>query len=130
MRICIPSETKGGLKDQLGYHFGRVPTYTIFDDEKNDVEIINNTSTHMGGEKYPAEILHDYKVDVMICGGIGRRAIQLFEQFGIEVYAGAQGTIKDAIDQYKNQKLQMATDKDACQEHKFHDSEHSQNHNH
>ena len=52
-------------------------------------------------------------------GGIGRRAIQLFEQFGVEIYVNARGTIKDAIDQYKSRQLLMATDKEACQQHKY-----------
>lgn len=119
MRLCIPSETKGGLKDQVGYHFGRVSYYTIFDDKTEEVKIIENTSTHRGGTKLPAELLREYNIDVMICGGLGRRAIQLFEQYGIEVFVGAQGLISKAIEQYNDKKLKMATDKEACQQHKF-----------
>ncbi|UCG01898.1 MAG: NifB/NifX family molybdenum-iron cluster-binding protein [Candidatus Heimdallarchaeota archaeon] len=119
MRLCIPSETKDGLESQVGYHFGRVPLYTIYDDETQDVIIIKNTSTHMGGNKLPAELLYEHNIDVMLCGGLGRRAIQLFEQYGVEVFVGAYGTVKDAIRQFKDKKLQMATDKTACQEHKY-----------
>jgi predicted Fe-Mo cluster-binding NifX family protein len=119
MRLCIPSNSSGGLNDQVGYHFGRVPNYTIFDDETEKFEIIPNTSSHMGGMGLPAELLRKHRVDVMICGGLGHRAILLFEQYGIEVYIGAQGTIKNAIEQYKSNSLQMATDKDACEQHKF-----------
>ncbi|MFX1506882.1 MAG: NifB/NifX family molybdenum-iron cluster-binding protein [Promethearchaeota archaeon] len=119
MRLCIPSETKGGLEDRVGYHFGRVHNYTLYDDETETVEIIQNTSSHMGGTKLPAELLREHNIDIMLCGGVGRRAIQLFEQFGIEVYIDAQGTVKDAIELFKNNKLRMATDKDACQQHKY-----------
>jgi predicted Fe-Mo cluster-binding NifX family protein len=132
MRLCIPSETNGGLGDQIGYHFGRVANYTIFDDETQEVTIIPNTSSHMGGTKLPAELLQEHNIDVMLCGGIGRRAIQLFEQFGIEIYVGGQGSIKDVIDQYKNNKLTMATDKEACQQHKYRGEGHGdgQDHHH
>ncbi|WP_455139259.1 NifB/NifX family molybdenum-iron cluster-binding protein [Candidatus Hodarchaeum mangrovi] len=119
MRLCIPSQAKGGLDDQVGYHFGRVPSYTIFDDSNNEVEIIENSSTHRGGTELPARLLREYNVDIMICGGIGHRAIQLFEQFGIEIYVGAQGTVKEAIEQYNTHKLKIATDKEACQQHKY-----------
>ncbi|MFX0151360.1 MAG: NifB/NifX family molybdenum-iron cluster-binding protein [Candidatus Hodarchaeota archaeon] len=119
MRLCVPSNNDGGLDDQVGYHFGRVPNYTIFDDSSNEVEIIENTSSHRGGTKLPAELLREHNVDVMICGGIGRRAIQLFEQAGVEIYIGAQGAVRDAIEQFKQKKLTMATDKDACQQHKY-----------
>lgn len=130
MRLCIPSNTKGGLEDQVGYHFGRVDNYTIFDDDKNEVEIIKNTSTHRGGTKLPAELLREHKVDIMICGGIGRRAIQLFEQFGVEIYVDAQGTVREAIEQYKNDQLRMATDKEACQQHKYRGEGQGSNHEH
>jgi predicted Fe-Mo cluster-binding NifX family protein len=128
MKLCIPSETTGGLEDKVGYHFGRVINYTIYDDKSNQVEIIENTSSHRGGTKLPAELLHEHNVDVMICGGIGRRAIQLFEQYGVEIYIGAQGIVKDAIEQFKQNKLQMATNKDACQEHKYRNE--NNNHEH
>ena len=130
MRICIPSETKGGLEDQVGYHFGRVVNYTIYDDNTNKVEVIENTSSHRGGTKLPAELLREYEVDIMICGGIGRRAIQLFEQYGVEIYIGAKGIVKDAIEQFRQNELQMATDKDACQQHKYRNEDHKHDHDH
>ena len=130
MRLCIPSKTKGGFEDQVGYHFGRVNNYTIYDDTNNKVEIIPNTSSHMGGVKLPAELLRKHNVDVMLCGGIGRRAIQLFEQFGVEIYVEAYGTIEDAIEQFRNKTLKMATDKEACQQHKYRGEGHEHGHDH
>ncbi len=130
MRLCIPSETKGGLDDQVGYHFGRVPSYTIYDKKTNEVEIVPNKSSHMGGKKLPAELLQEQNVDIMLCGGVGRRAIQLFEQYGIEVYVGAQGKVKDAIEQFNQNKLRMATDKDICQEHKYRGEGHGDHQDH
>lgn len=121
MLLCIPSESSGGLEDNVGYHFGRVDNYTVYDTEKKQTTIIANTSSHKGGTQLPADLLREHGIDTMICGGLGRRAIQLFEQYGIEVYAGAKGTIADAIKQFENGILTMATDADACREHKFHD---------
>lgn len=130
MRLCIPSETKDGLEAQVGYHFGRVPLYTIYDDKTKTVEIINNTSSHTGGTKLPAELLREHNIDIMLCGGLGRRAINLFEQFGIEVYIGARGKVKDAIEQFDHKKLQMATDRDACQQHKYRGEGIGEHHDH
>jgi predicted Fe-Mo cluster-binding NifX family protein len=119
MIICIPSESNCGLQDNIGYHFGRVEYYTIYNDDSEEVIVIKNTSTHKGGKKLPAELLRDLNVNIMLCGSIGRKAIQLFEEFGVEVYAGAQGTVNDALKQFKGNKLKITTKKDACQEHKF-----------
>lgn len=119
MRISVPSMGNKGLDDMVGQHFGRVPTYTIYDTETDKVEIVDNTSMHMGGQGYPPELLHSHKVDVLLCSGLGQRAVDMFEQLGIMVYvgAGAMGTVKDAIDAWKRGELQEVTDETVCKEH-------------
>lgn len=121
MRICIPTMGENGLNDMVGEHFGRVPTYTIVDLDTNEVKIIPNTSEHMGGQGYPAEIMARERIDVLVCRGLGRRAISMFEEFGIPVYIGAAGTVKDAVDAFKNGRLQRASIENACRQHAFGD---------
>ena len=117
MKICVPSMGHNGLDEQAGEHFGRVPTYTLVDTETNEIKIIDNTSEHMGGSGYPPEIIAQSGAEVLICGGLGRRAVAMFEELGIMVYVGASGTIKDAIKMYKTGRLQAATDENACAGH-------------
>ena len=125
MRICIPSMGDKGIEEAVGEHFGRVPTYTIFDTETKNVEVIKNVSVHMGGGTInPPELIKKNNADIMVCGGLGRKAIQLFEQAGIMVYVGASGTVKDAIDAYTEGKLTPATDETACQLHAHHGEGH------
>ncbi|MFX0195041.1 MAG: NifB/NifX family molybdenum-iron cluster-binding protein [Candidatus Hodarchaeota archaeon] len=126
MRIAIPTAGYGGLNDLVGQHFGRVPTYTIFDTNTNNVEVLPNKSLHMGGTGYPPEFLAQVGVELMICAGLGRRAINMFEQFGIEVFVGASATetAEAAIKAYQNGRLQMATDENACREHRYRRHEH------
>jgi len=119
MRIAVPTIGNGGLDEAVGEHFGRVPTYTIIDEETGSVEIIQNTSHHMGGSSYPPEILYNANVDIMLCSGLGVRAIRMFEERGIRVYIGASGTVRDAIEQWRNGMLQEATDENACRRHTF-----------
>ncbi len=119
MKVCIPTNSNKGLDDTVGEHFGRVPTYTIVDLDSNDVKVIPNTSNHMGGTKNPPEILVEQGVNVMICQGLGRRAISMFSDFGIDVYIGASGSVEDAINAYKKGVLQKAAEGDACQQHAF-----------
>jgi len=129
MKVCIPSMGDKGLNDVIGEHFGRVPYYTIVDTESNEVEVINNTSEHMGGQGYPPEVIHKAGGEVMVCAGLGRRAIMMFEEMGIMVYVGAQGSIQNVVDLWKNNKLQAATDENACKQHAFkqHDHKHGCN---
>ena len=44
-------------------------------------------------------------VKVMIAGGMGGRAIQFFQQFGIEPITGATGTVSEALDLYLSGRL-------------------------
>lgn len=126
MRIAVPTAENGGLDDLVSQHFGHAPTFTIFDTETNEVEVLPNQSMHRGGTGYPPEHLAPARVDVMVCAGLGRRAIHMFEQFGIEVYVGAMAghTAEAAIETYQSGKLQMATDENACQEHRYRRHEH------
>ena len=119
MKVSVPSMGEKGLDEQVGEHFGRVPTYTIVDTETDEVQIIQNTTMHMGGQGYPPDMLSEHGVNVMICGGLGRRAITMFEEMGIMVYIGAHGTVKDAIRMWQDGQLQAATDENACEQHAF-----------
>lgn len=118
MKVCIPTLGKRGLEDSVSEHFGRAPTFTIVDSETMKVKVIENQSEHMGGIGKPPEHLAKEGVHVMLCSGLGPRAITMFEEFGIEVYVGAQGNVKNTIELWKFGKLQVATDENACKEHK------------
>ena len=128
MKVCIPTMGDNGLNEQVGEHFGRVPTYTVVDTETNEVEVIDNTSEHTGGIGYPPEIIAQTGAEVMLCGGLGRRAVAMFEELGIMVYVGASGTVKDAVQLWKNGRLQVATDETACKQHAFRGQGHGQGH--
>jgi len=124
MKICIPTMGKRGLDDSVGEHFGRVPTYTIVDLETDEVKVVPNVSHHMGGQGDPPEIMVREGVNVMVCQGLGRRAISMFEGFGIAVYIGAAGSVRDVVAAFKQDRLQKATVDDACGKHAFRDRHH------
>lgn len=122
-RVCVPTAGRGGLEDAVGEHFGRVPTYTIFDTETQGVNVVDNTSEHAGGTGLPADILSKLGIDVLLCRGAGRRAFVILGENGIEVCVGVNGTAGEAIEAWKAGNLVSASDKDACQQHTFHDHE-------
>jgi len=119
MRVCIPTLGNKGLDEQIVEHFGYAPTFTIVDLETEKLEVIPNTSLHMDGSGYPPELMQKKGVDIVICSNLGRRAVGMFEEFGVEVYIGAKGTVKDAIEMWNNNMLKMATEKNACKQHAF-----------
>jgi len=118
MKVCVSTIGSSGLDENVSPHFGRAPTFTIVDIDTQKVKVVANTSEHMGGFGKPPETMIKEEVNVVLCSGLGPRAIAMFEQYGIEVYVGATGTVKNAIDSWKNGQLQMATDENACKMHR------------
>jgi len=117
MRIAIPTSGRSGLNDTVGYHFGRVPTYTIVDTVTGEVEVLENTSEHRGGEGTPPDLLKRAGVDTLLVSGLGIKAVSLLSKVGIRTYVGAEGTVREALDQFSHGMLKPATPDDACAEH-------------
>lgn len=111
MRIAFASEDRLGLEGEVSMHFGRCPYYTFLEVEKGqvkDLQIIDNPyyGNHVPG-KVP-EFIHLQKAEVMIAGGMGPRAIQFFDDYGIEAVTGAFGKIKDVLEAYLRGELRGA----------------------
>lgn len=121
MRVCVPTAGAGGLDDRVGEHFGRSPTYTIYATEAEAVEILQNTSEHMGGTGHAAELVAKAGVDVVVCSGLGRRALALLWENGIQVYIGASGTVREALQAWQEGRLSLAQGADACEHQGCHD---------
>jgi predicted Fe-Mo cluster-binding NifX family protein len=107
-----------GLDETVSEHLGRSPTFTIVNLETGEVKVLPNTSQHTGGSSYPPQILYEANVDVMLCSGLGPKAIRMFEELGIEVYVGAHGKVRETIQAWQADKLQVATDENACKMHR------------
>ncbi|MBU6997019.1 MAG: NifB/NifX family molybdenum-iron cluster-binding protein [Theionarchaea archaeon] len=118
MKIGIPTMGKKGLAEEVSPHFGRAPTFTLYDTESKSVQVVENTSEHMGGSGKPPEELALHNAEVMLCSGLGPRAVHMFESYGIRVFVGATGTVQDAIDLFTEGILQEATDENACKMHR------------
>jgi predicted Fe-Mo cluster-binding NifX family protein len=117
MKVSIPTKDENGLDGIVEQHFGKAPTYTIIDTDTGEITVIPNTSEHMGGVGLPPEYLHKNGVDIMLCAGLGYKAVCMFESYGIEVFVGAGGTVRDTFEAWKTGKLQNATSENACTEH-------------
>jgi predicted Fe-Mo cluster-binding NifX family protein len=119
MKIVIPTDDKKGLKSTVAEHFGRCETYTFLDQNGKIIEIINNTSEHMGGTGLPPEIMKRHGANVLLCKGLGPRALQLCEQLRIDVYVCQAETVKKIFLLWKNKKIKKADFEDVCEEHRI-----------
>ena len=118
MKIVIPTNSKKGLDDSVAEHFGRCKTYTFLNEKGEIIEIINNTSEHMGETGLPPELMKKHGANILLCKGLGFRAIKLCKQYRIDVYVHQAKTVKEIFKLWKNKKLKKACSEDACKEHK------------
>lgn len=117
MKIVIPTNNKKGLNDMVAEHFGRCNTYTFLDEKGNVVEIISNTSKHMGGIRLPPELMKKHGANILLCRGLGPRALNLCKELGIDVYVCQAKTVKEIFELWKNKKIKRANSEDVCEEH-------------
>ncbi len=81
----------------VSQHFGRAPDFTFVSIENNKV-IEKKTLPNPGHEvgSIP-RFINEQGAKCMIVGGIGHRAIDFFNQYGIEVIKGVDGFVDDVI---------------------------------
>ena len=121
MRICIPTTTKDGKAAEVYEHFGSAPYFTIYDTEKNTVEIIKNSNQHHShGMCQPMSLLTDKHVDTVVCGGMGTRAVRKLNEGKVKAYRAVAGTVEEIIKQYEQGKLDEITVENACNQHNCH----------
>ncbi len=113
--IAVPSETKGGIEDNISGHFGHCGIYTlvkISDDGTKEIILLNNIPHSEGGCLAPVSLLKDNGVDVIIAKGMGMRPLMHFNEMGIKAfYAGECVTVNDAVSAFeKNELPQFDTD--------------------
>ena len=119
MKIVIPSNGKKGLDDSVAEHFGRCNTYTILDENGKVIEIIENTSEHMGGRGLPPELMKKHGANILLCRNLGPRALNLCKQLGIEVYVCDAKTVKEMFDLWKKGKINKTDSRDVCKAHEL-----------
>lgn len=111
MRVAISADNGNGLDSVVSPHFGRCPYFVLVDLEGQEVKAVQSISNPYYGNHQPGQVpgfIHSQGANVMLTGGMGRRAIMFFQQYGVEVATGASGTVRHALEQYLGGALQGA----------------------
>ena len=121
MKICMPTETDNGVDAAVMAHFGSAPFFTIYDTDTKRFEHIGNRNLHhIHGGCQPLLALSGQAVDVVICGGMGARAVQKLSEDGIKAFKVRGATVKEALANYLEGQLNPITPLNACQDHDCH----------
>ena len=115
MKICIPTETKEGLKAKVYGHFGSAPYFTLCDSETLKCEIIDNGNlAHEHGMCNPLKAVGNVKPDAVAVGGIGMGAIRGLNAAGIKVYISTESTVEATVAAITSGRLKEADASSAC----------------
>ena len=108
-KIAVACEDDRGLDGQVSGHFGRCPAYTVVDVKDGAVVGARvETNPHFGNHQ-PGTMpvfVRGLGANVIIAGGMGPRAIDMFTEFGIEVATGAVGNVRRVVEAYLRGELQ------------------------
>lgn len=105
MKIAIPI-----AGDQICTHFGHCEKFMFFDVDQGKKEILKteimNAPPHEPG--LLPRLLHERGAAVVIAGGMGARARQLFEELGINLVVGVTpcGSPEEIVKSYLSGNLQ------------------------
>jgi predicted Fe-Mo cluster-binding NifX family protein len=121
VKICIPSESGGGKSSPLSGHFGSAPFFTIYDPDTSEFDVISNHNEHhQHGQCHPLSIMGKQNIDVIICRGMGRRAVQALDNAGIKVYISNAVTVDQCLREFNKNKLVVMDLDGACRGHGCH----------
>ncbi len=123
MRIAVSADDNNGLNSVVSPHFGRCPYYVLVDLEEREVKQVNGVANPYYDHHQRGQVpgfIHSQGADVMLTGGMGRRALGLFEQCGVEAVTGASGTVRHALERYLGGELHGA---EPCRKSAGHEAE-------
>ncbi|HCJ56359.1 NifB/NifX family molybdenum-iron cluster-binding protein [Lutispora sp.] len=115
MKIAVAREG-----NKVAQHFGHCEGFEIFTEEAGRIsgkQFFQNPGHKPG---FLPNYLNDLGVNVIISGGMGSGAIEIFNEKNIEVITGASGDPSHNAESYLKGELKSAGS--VCHEHEHHDS--------
>lgn len=103
MKIAVTAETNQGLEAPVAGHFGHAPYFTFVDAVDGRLTSIEAVANPFATGHQPGQIpayIHAQGADAIISGGMGGRAVQFFNEFGVAVATGASGTVGQSVEAF------------------------------
>lgn len=124
MKIAVPTRA-----NEVDEHFGHCEVYTVFSIDENkkiiDYQILPSPQG-CGCKSNIGAILQQIGVKVLLAGNMGGGALNVLNSYGIEVYRGCKGDVRELTENFLLGKI---TDSgEGCAHHQNHDDEHQCNH--
>ncbi|HHT85339.1 MAG TPA: dinitrogenase iron-molybdenum cofactor [Firmicutes bacterium] len=108
MKIAVASDG-----DKVSLHFGKCSEYRVFHVEDGKVlsqETLKNPGHEPG---VLPKFLSEHGIDLVIAGGMGPRAEQLLQDYGIKTVSGVLGPVEEVVESYL--KGTLITGRSSCE---------------
>jgi len=115
MKIIISANDKNP-DSQINPRFARCPWFLIYDDEAQTWDAIDNSQSvnaARGAGIQAAQTISDLGGNVVISGRIGPKAYRGLAAARVQIFIGAAGTVRQAVEDFKAGKLKKASEADA-----------------
>lgn len=113
MKIALATDN-----NMVSRHFGHCAGFTLYNVEDGKIlgkEFVENPGHKKG---FLPVFLNEHGVNVIISGGMGQGAIEIFNENNIEVITGAMGDLDTVVNDYIVGKLKSTGS--VCHEHQHH----------
>ena len=110
MRIAVPSNGRN-----ICAHFGHCENFNIYDTKEGHIAAESSVPNPGHKPGFLPNFLNEIGVKVIMSGGMGGGAVQIFSEKGIEVFTGVRGSAVDAVESYMSGSLESTGS--ICHEH-------------
>jgi predicted Fe-Mo cluster-binding NifX family protein len=114
MKIAVTSSGET-LESEIDPRFGRAAKFVLFDTESGDFEVVDNEqnlNAAQGAGIQAAETVSRLGAEAVITGHCGPKAFRTLRAAGIQIFAGAEGTVAGAIEQFRSGSLEASESPD------------------
>jgi predicted Fe-Mo cluster-binding NifX family protein len=101
--IVVAAEDACGFDGEVSSHFGRCPFFLLAEADGKMAIVSEVVPNPYSGAHQPGAVPHfirDLGADVVIAGGMGPQAIEMFHGFGIDVATGVTGSVSTVLGAY------------------------------
>jgi predicted Fe-Mo cluster-binding NifX family protein len=107
MKVCV-SSSGNSLDSKMDPRFGRAAYFVIADTDTMDDEIIENSAAASGGGAgiTSGQLMVDKEVAAVVTGNVGPNAMNVLKAANIDIYRGADISVKENIEKLKKELLE------------------------